>query len=423
MATINKREWTTKDGKQRLRWDAQVYLGRHPATGKPMIKTKTFARKGDAEEWARKVEVAKDHGETPTMSKITLAEWLEEWLTAYAEQVRDVTVYNTRATVNRWVLNPPKGTPPIGSIQLRRITVAAFDRLYRHMTERGIKPRGVLGLHAALRPALKAAVKKGYIHRNPVEHATVPKPNAKGEAEVEDAAEAHSLTKEEADRFLAAAREERTSALWHVLLTGGLRPSEALGLRWRDVDFEAGSVHVRMALSRVGVNRERHPEGWKLTTPKTPKSRRVVDLPPFAMQELSRWRRSQAKERLRLGPGWQDHDFVFTTEAGAPLDLSNLSRGPFRRICEEVGLGEWGPEPRKPRSGPTPKRPFKPSRRVYDLRHTHATLLLEDGEDLLVVSRRLGHSTIALTANTYASVLRERAARTAARLERMFAQA
>src|SRR5690606_20469055 len=102
-------------------------------------------------------------------------------------------------------------------------------------------------------------------------------------------------------------------------------------------------------------------------------------------------------------------------------DGGNVASRDWVRVAERAGLGSYvGPEPRKPRRGPAPRRRFKPSHRVYDLRHTHATLLLMDGEDLLVVSRRLGHSGIKLTADTYASVTRERAEGAAERLDRMF---
>jgi integrase len=412
MATIRKRE--TKTGA--VRWEVQVLLGSHPKNGRPIYRSKTLPRKADAEKWAREQERLKDN-ETPSLTRMTLA----EWLASHHSQVRDVTIYNYRTVVNRWILNPKNGAPLIGSRPLRKLGPAAFEDLYIYMREQGIGDRGIRTLHEILRPALFDAVAKGHIGKNPVVLAKAPKINAKGEEEDQDAAEAHALSKEEADRFLLAARKDRYSPLWHVLLMGGLRPCEALGLRWQDVDFERGAVEVRSSLSRVGVDREKYPLGWKLTIPKTKKSRRTVPLPDAAMRELRRWKKLQAWERRTFEGEYQDHGFVFTTEVGSPLDHGNLASRSFTRVMENAGLGEWGPEPKKPKSGPTPRRPFTPSRRMYDLRHTHATLLLMDGEDMLVVSRRLGHSTIKLTADLYASVTKERADGAALRLERMFA--
>jgi len=117
----------------------------------------------------------------------------------------------------------------------------------------------------------------------------------------------------------------------------------------------------------------------------------VVPLPTITVRELRAWRAVQNQERPLQGAEWADHGFVFTTTRGTPLDDSNLHRGSFRRIMEAARLGSYvGDEPCKPRRGPTPKRIFKPAFSVYALRHSHASLLLMDGESLLVVSRRLG---------------------------------
>lgn len=301
-----------------------------------------------------------------------------------------------------------------------------MNRLYRHMIALGVRPAGVRALHRVLRPALRAAVREGRLARSPVDLARVPRPDAKAEDpdDAADAVEGRALTREEVERFVAAARGDRLEALWLVLLTGGLRPCEAFALWWDDVDWEAGAVRVRATLTRAGLDRERYPEEWKLTRPKTARSRRTVTLPAVTMAALRAHRTAQGRERLRAGPLWREHGFVFTTEIGTPLDGGNVASRDFARVMERAGLGEHlDPEPRRSRRGPAPRRRFKPSHRVYDLRHTHATLLLMDGQDLLVVRRRLGHSTIKLTADTYASVMRERAEGAAERLDRMFSGA
>lgn len=227
-----------------------------------------------------------------------------------------------------------------------------------------------------------------------------------------DRGKALAMDRAQATRFLDAARRDRYSALWHMLLLGGLRPGEAFGLKWEDVDMEAGTVRVVQNLVRIVGNK-----GWSLEPPKTRNSRRTVPLPAVAMRELGAWKTQQKRDRLLAGPEWQEHGFVFTTENGTPLHGARRS---FERVMAEAELGEWGPEPQKPRSGPPPKRRFKPAFRIYDLRHTCATLLLLAGESLKVVSERLGHATITLTADTYSHVLPTMQRAAADKLETMF---
>lgn len=423
MAHIRKRRWKNKrNGNEQVRWDAQVYVGRHPTTQKHQFLSQSFRRKADADAWITEQEGLKHKGMRPATTTETVAEYLEGWLLVHAEQVRTVTIHSYRGAVRRWVLKPGLGVPLIGAIPLRKLSVEALDLLYRHLAQRGIH-RELQYLHGVLKRGLKDAVKKGILSRNPAEYATLPKRDHQGE-EVQEDAIVGALTRKQADAFLQAAREDRLSAFWHTQLTGGLRPGETCALKWEHVDFEKGEVHVRHTLTRGGVDRKDHAGGWKLTQPKTPKSRRTVPLPEITMRELKKWKARQAEERLALGAEWQDHGgFVFTSEVGSPLDLTNLHRGSFRRVTERAGLGIYGEQPKKPRSGPTPNRRFIPSFRIYDLRHTCASLLLMDGEDLLVVSRRLGHSTIKLTADTYAHVSLERSEAAAARFDKMFGTA
>lgn len=163
---------------------------------------------------------------------------------------------------------------------------------------------------------------------------------------------------------------------------------------------------VQRSLTRLGV------EGWTLTEPKTDRTRRVVPLPGIAAQALRDHRKRQAEERLLLGSEYQDHGFVFATEFGQPLDGANLSSRNFRRIMAAAGLGAWEGEGRK--------RRFRPAFRMYDLRHTCATLLLLAGENPKVVSERLGHASITLTLDTYSHVLPDMQEAAAEKLEAMF---
>src|SRR5690606_28794722 len=150
--------------------------------------------------------------------------------------------------------------------------------------------------------------------------------------------------------------------------------------------------------------------------------RRAVPLPQLATDALREWRTVQKRERLALGPEYRHEGFVFTTPLGTPLDLSNLYAWHFRRVMERAKLGEWGPEPvrKTGQRGRQARRPFKPAFRLYDLRHTCATLLLRAGVPVKVVSERLGHASIVLTSDTYSHVLPDMQDGAAAAMQDMF---
>ncbi len=181
-------------------------------------------------------------------------------------------------------------------------------------------------------------------------------------------------------RFLAVLEGDRYSALFALALSTGMRPGEYLGMRWTDVDLSKPAVTVRRAL----VWRTKR-GGWYFTEPKTSRSRRTIPLPDSMIAALVEHKRRQSEERLRLGSEWQDHGLVFTTSLGSPLNISNLTAKHFKPALDRAGL---------PRTI-----------RLYDLRHTCATLLLTAGENPKVVSERLGHASVTLTLDVYSHVL------------------
>lgn len=149
--------------------------------------------------------------------------------------------------------------------------------------------------------------------------------------------------------------------------------------------------------------------------PKTSRGRRVVALPAFTVRALRAWRAVQAQERLLLGAEYKADGFTFTTELGSPLALPNLHRRNFRRIMTAAGLGEWEEVP----AGRKAKRRFVPAYRLYDLRHTAATLLLRAGVHPKAVSERLGHSSVAFTLDVYSASLPDLQEEAAEKMEAM----
>lgn len=411
MATIKKR--VNADGT--VRWKMRVYVGRDPQSGKRKFIIETHDRKEDAEKRARKLERMKDKGVLVRPSKEPLGEYLQRWLDEVKEgRVRARTMHDYRGNVRRYVQEPPDELPPIAFIPLKRLTRQAFEELYAAMwKDLGLAPRTIQYLHSILRQALEHAVEEGSLARNPTDYV---KPPTQARKKTNDSTRKapgkamHAMNEAEVERFLEAAREDRYFALWTVLLMGGLRPGEAFGLLWDDVDLEESRIHVRRALTRRGVDREVHPKGWKLVQPKTKKARRVVVLPAVAVEALSEWRAKQGRERLQLGTEYEDNGLVFTTEFGKPLDGGNLYSRNFRRIMKAARLGQWNEEEER----------FDPAFRVYDLRHTCATLLLKRGVSAKVVQERLGHANITLTLDTYSHVLPDMQEGAAQELEAMF---
>jgi integrase len=179
-----------------------------------------------------------------------------------------------------------------------------------------------------------------------------------------------ALTSDQLMRLFESTRGERLHALWILLGTAGLRRGEALGLEWIDVDLDAGRLRVRQTLQR------RRGAGFVLVAPKTPRSRRAVQLTALAVAAL---REHLCREAGKFGDRSQ---FVFTSRSGGPMDGSRAT----------IGLAE------------ALLRAGLPRVRVHDLRHTTASVLLEVGVHPKVVQDLLGHSTIAVTLDTYSHV-------------------
>ena len=236
--------------------------------------------------------------------------------------------------------------------------------------EKELSARTVRMTHAVLSSAMKQAVRWHMLQRNPCEFVDLPRMARK---------EMQALSPEEASRFLEAAREDKLGIVLSFALATGMRPEEYLALKWSDLDIHAGTATVRRTLIwRKGG-------GWYFGEPKTSRSRRTIPIPRSLVGELADHRRKQAESRLKKGADYQNNDLVFASGEGTPILLRNLVRRHFQPLLTRAELS--------------------PSLRLYDLRHSCATLLLSAGENPKVVSERLGHASIVLTLDTYSHVL------------------
>ena len=217
-----------------------------------------------------------------------------------------------------------------------------------------------------LRTALEEAVRWGLIGRNVAKLVKPPRPKR---------SDIQPLDPEQVRRLLETIRGHRLEALFTVALAVGLREGEALGLRWQDVNLDAGRISVRIALQRISGK-------LQFEEVKSATSRRHITLPALAVEALRVHYLQQQQEQELLGESWPNTGLVFTSMRGTPLEPRNVVRL-FQRMFQKAGL---------------------PHKRFYDLRHTCATLLLVQGVHPRVVMEILGHSQISLTMNTYSHV-------------------
>lgn len=288
----------------------------------------------------------------------TTGEYLTRWL---SDSVRGTVQGSTYRSYGRVV--DGHLVPGVGRVKLAKLRPDHIRRLYRSMLDAGKATRTVQYAHTLLKRALAQAVMDGLIPRNAAEAVRPPKLKRD---------EIQPLNADQV-RALLDASDERSRALYTVAVRTGMRPGEILALRWSDVDLEAGTVQINRALS----------EG-EFSTPKTPRSRRRISLSPATVAALKAHRKRQLEERMAKAGLWEDHGLVFPSSVGTPKSQRNLNRE-FKNAAKRAGLPDH----------------FK----LYDLRHTCATLLLARNVHPKYVQELLGHASIAQTLDTYSHVI------------------
>lgn len=295
------------------------------------------------------------HGILPAGQQMTVAEWLDTWLGSIT--VRPGTHRSYADTAKHYIV------PSIGRVRLARLQPEHVSRMVRDIqrTHPRLSATTVRYTVTVLRIALGRAVRTGRIYRNVATLIDLPP---------KDRREIVPMSVAEARAFLSHVAGTRHEALYRLAITSGLRQGELLALRWSDIDMDAGTVSVRHTLSPQGT----------LAAPKTKRSTRTIDVEEGTIAVLRAHRLRQATERLAAGPRWDDRGHVFASAVGTPLDARNVLRG-YHRDLAAAGL---------------------PHYRFHDLRHAFATMLIEDGVDVAVVSKMMGHASAGFTADTYA---------------------
>lgn len=345
-------------------WYIRIFLGRD-AKGKRKYFNKTIhGTKKDAQKFLTAKTREKDLGIFVEPASMPLNEYLDKWLMESVKtRLREATFDSYSFHLKRYVREK------LGNCKLSEIKPFDIQKLYNQLTENGYSPRTVRYVHSILTSAFSQAVKWQMLIVNPCNIVDLPR---------QQKSEMKAFSPEQAKRFLEAAKVDKHGLVFAFALASGMRPEEYLALKWSDIDFEKHTATVqRVLIWRKGG-------GWYFTEPKTAKSRRTLPLPESVLQDLRKHKKRQAEAMLKLGAGYERNNFVFATDEGQPIRYGNLTKRHFHKILEQADLKGF---------------------RLYDLRHTTATLLLSEGINPKIVSERLGHASIVLTLDTYSHVL------------------
>ena len=295
----------------------------------------------------------------------TMKKLVEQWLEQVVQPTLRPSTYRTYEQMSRNHI-----VPALGKLRVTDVTPQRIIAFLNEKRASGLSPRTIQYLHAIIRQVLDQAYRWNMVKENAAKRVKTPRA-AKYEAP--------TLDPEQARAVLDAVRGDRLEALVTVALSVGLRLGEALGLRWQDVDFDAGTLTIRHQLQRVKVKDEQtgtRKGVFMLVEPKTEQSRSTIPLPRTVVESLRQHRTRQLEERLAAGSRWQERDLVFPTSRGTPMDGGNVTQRHFQGALRRAGL---------------------PELRFHDLRHAAATLLLAQGVPPRVVMETLGHTDIRTT--------------------------
>ena len=328
--------------------------------GKPIYKYVKNRREG--EKWIKEKQSQIDAGLSFMGTQITVKDYLQEWLKTIQSSVRPKTIEQYIQIVNQHI------TPAVGMIKLSDLRPDHVQSFYNAKLRNGASSRTVGLIHAVFHRALHQALKLGLIIRNPTDAVTRPKLQRM---------EMHAFDDSQARNLLLTARGSRIEVLLNLAISTGLREGELLGLKWGDLDWNARKLHIQRQAHRIKF------EGLVFSPPKTNAGRRAITLGKGMIDKLREQAKIVKTMREFAGDRWEENDLIFPNVHGKIQDPANLLKI-FKELLVEAGL---------------------PEIRFHDLRHTAATLMLQQGIHPKVVQERLGHSDISLTLNTYSHVL------------------
>ena len=345
------------------RWEGRYTAGYHPETGKRIIKNVLGKTQAECKAKLKKA-IEESHAlDIGRADEYTVAAWLRTWFDLYAKpHIRPSTMNYYHRNIEQHII------PAIGDIPLNDLTTLHLQQFYKKLLAegrveriesqkqpKGLSAKTVRNIHQIISSALKLANEQRLIARNPADGCALPKVERK---------EMQTLPVEQLTSFLREAKDSGVFALYYIDLTTGLRRGELLGLKWSDIDLEKGDLRVQRQIGRI--------DGKIIEMPlKTKNAYRTLPLSADAISVLK-------MQKCKVG----NSEWVFPSPSGGPMSPDSVLHM-LHRVLKRAGL---------------------PRIRFHDLRHTFATLALQNGVDVKTVSGMLGHFSAGFTLDTYAHV-------------------
>lgn len=345
-------------------WEYQV-----PGSTARARTRRSFDSKRDAERAQHEAALRELATRSAPKRSQTVKQYGDWWLQYHRrDRVKQSTLSDYTYRLERWIY------PTFGAHQLGAVTALEVSQWMATMRARGLALSTVNGARRVLQMVLDHAKKAGVIGLNPV--ALVPALRAQYGDRTQ---KCEPWSAHEARAALRALEAEPVELVVVLGLSLGLRRGEALGLRWSDISMIDGTLHVSRTYSRVTIYEDgKRRSVGRFDTPKTASSARVLPLPGLLRAAIHRQAERQAEQRTQAGSRWVEQDLLITSAVGSPLDPSAVRRQ-YQTALARAGIRYI---------------------RLHDLRHTAATLALQAGEPIDVVSQALGHSDIRMTKST-----------------------
>jgi len=350
------------------KWEITIDTGRDPSTNKRLRHFETVIG-GKKEAQHRLAELLlniRKGAYIKQPKQLTLAAWLKQWLDSYvASNLAPKTRQSYEQELRCYII------PDLGRIRLTELRphhiqnyiARVLSEGRRHRTG-GLSNRTVQYHYRILSKALDGAMKMGLIAVNACKGVSAPRPVRR---------DIPTISLDDVTKLRSAIQNSSYYLFYYTLLLTGLRRSELLALKWKDLDLDLACVYVAHSLHRLDDG------SIIIREPKTSRSRRPVDLPPSLAMLLRQYKVEREAEQVIMGRALTEDDFVYSHADGTPLNPNTVSHT-FGKIAARAGLLHL---------------------RLHDLRHIHATMLLKAGTHPKIVQERLGHSSIATTLDIY----------------------